>query len=247
MLKGKTAFITGTNRGIGKAILEEFAKNGANIIAHARKETDEFSQMILDVAQKYQVSITPVYFDLTDKEAMKAEVKAKIFDKAIPVNVLINSAGLAHGGLFQMTPVSKIREIFEVNFFAQLEVTQLLLRYMAKCGGGSIVFMSSVLGLDANVGECAYGTSKAALAFFAKTLAMETARLKIRVNALAPGLIETDMAGQMKDDFSKKMLENCALLRMGTVEEVAKTAAFLASDSASYLTGQVIRVDGGMR
>lgn len=246
MLKGKTAFITGTNRGIGKAILEEFAKNGANVIAHARKETPEFTQMISAFSQKYGVDIMPIYFDLSDKEAMKEKIKTSIINNKVGIDILVNSAGIAHGGLFQMTPISKIKEVFDINFFSQLELTQSLLRYMAKCGGGSIIFISSVLGLDAKIGECAYGTSKAALVFFSKTLALEVAPLNIRVNTIAPGLINTEMAGEMDKNFSEKMINDCAMKRMGFPIEIAQTAVFLASEKASYITGQVIRVDGGL-
>lgn len=245
MLKGKTVFITGTNRGIGKAILEEFAINGANIIAHARKETQEFMNMISELSEKYDITITPIYFDMADTTSMKEEIKAKILNK-IKIDVLINSAGIAHGGLFQMTSVSKIKDVFNINFFSQLELTQCLLRYMAKYGGGCIIFMSSVLGLDAKIGECAYGTSKAALAFFGKTLAIEVAPLNIRVNTIAPGLINTEMVKEMNEEFSQEMISNCFMKRMGLPAEIAKVAVFLASEKASYITGQVIRVDGGL-
>lgn len=244
MLKGKTAFITGTNRGIGKEMVEEFAKNGADIIAHARKETPEFLTFLKEISEKYGVKTHPVFFDMTDAEAMQNTVRQVIADK-IPVDVLVNSAGVAHGGLFQMTSMTKIREVFEINFFAHLQLIQLLLRYIIKRGKGSIINFGSVLGLDLPEGSCAYGVSKAALIAFTKTLAAECGQYGVRVNAVAPGLIDTDMAKQMEKHAEEKMLEECAMKRLGKPEEIANTVIFLASDASSFINGQVLRVDGG--
>lgn len=244
MLKGKTVFITGTNRGIGKATVEKFAKNGANIIAHARKETPEFFDFLREISEKYSIKIHPVFFDMTDTEAMKNTVRQIIADK-IPVDVLVNSAGVAHGGLFQMTSMAKIKEVFEINFFSHLQLTQLLLRWMIKNGGGSVINFGSVLGLDLPAGSCAYGVSKAALIAFTKTLAAECGQCGVRVNAVAPGLIDTDMAKQMEKNAEEEMLEDCAMKRLGKPEEIANTVIFLASDASSFINGQIIRVDGG--
>ena len=149
MLKGKTALITGTNRGIGKALAVEFAKNGANVIAHARRETPEFVQMCADLAKEHGVSVTPLFFDMTDSDAMKTAVRNLVSAKT-PIDVLVNNAGVAHGGLFQMTSMAKIREIFDVNLFSQMELTQLVLRVMVRRKGGSIVNMG-VKDEDGNV------------------------------------------------------------------------------------------------
>ena len=202
-LAGKTVFITGTNRGLGKAFVETFAANGANVIAHARKETSEFREFLNDAAQKNGVTITPVFFDMTDSAAMKDAVRSIVVAKT-PVNILVNSAGVAHGGLFQMTSMEKIREVFAVNLFAHMELTQLLLRYMMRFSGGSIVNIASISGIDLKKGNCAYGVSKAALIAFTKTLAAEVASSGLRVNAVCPGLTNTDMASLMEEleDFS---------------------------------------------
>lgn len=244
MLKGKTALITGTARGLGKAFVEEFAKNGANVIAHARKETPEFMRMIADVSQKYGISVTPVFFDMTDAEAMKNAVRKIIADKT-PVDILVNNAGVAHGGLFQMTAMSKIREVFEINLFSHMTLTQLLLRYMIKRGGGSIINVASISGMDLLEGNCAYGVSKAALIAFTKTLAAECGANGVRVNAVSPGLTDTDMGDQMKPENGNKMIEVCAMKRKARPEEIAKVAVFLASEEASFVNGQILRVDGG--
>lgn len=244
MLNGKTALITGTNRGIGKAMAEEFAKNGANIIAHARKETPGFLAFLKEIEEKYSVKTKPVFFDMTDTETMKNSIRHLIGDK-VPVDILVNNAGIAHGGLFQMTAMAKIREVFEINFFSNLQLTQLLLRYMIKNGGGSIVNIASISGMDLLAGNCAYGVSKAALIAFTKTLAAECGINGVRVNAISPGLTDTDMGDQMKPENGNKMVEVCAMKRRAFPEEIAKVAVFLSSEQASFINGQVIRVDGG--
>lgn len=243
MLCGKTAFITGSNRGIGKAIVEKFAQNGADIIAHARTHTEAFEDFLADLSRQYGVSTRPAYFDMTDYDAMRQAVRALIRDKR-PVHVLVNNAGVAHGGFFQMTPVAKIREIFEVNFFAQLELTQMLLRYMGKCGGGSIVNMASTFGMDLLKGNCAYGTSKAALIAFTKTLAAEYPETNVRVNAVAPTVTDTDMIRQLDEKVERSLLQRCAMSRKATTGEVANAVVYLASDKASFVNGQTLRVDG---
>jgi len=242
-LKGKTAFITGTNRGLGMAYLQEFARQGANVVAHARKESPEFLVSCSELEKECKVSITPVFFDMTDSAAMKESVRSLISRK-IPVHILVNNAGVPHGGLLVMTPMAKIREVFEVNLFSVMELTQQLLRYIQRCGGGSIVNVSSAFGLDLDAGNSAYGVTKAAIAAFTKTLAAECGANGIRVNAVAPGLIKTDITGFMDEKVRQHMVESCAMKREGKVSEVAKIVAFLASDDASFVNGEVIRIDG---
>lgn len=244
MLCGKTAFITGSNRGIGKAIVTKFAQHGANIIAHARARTDEFEKLIADISVQHGVAIHPVYFDMTDYDAMRQVVRGVIKDKT-PVHVLVNNAGVVHGGFFQMTPIAKIREIFEVNFFAQLELTQMLLRYMGKCGCGSIINIASLAGIDILKGDCAYGTSKAALIAFTKALGAEFGETNVRINAVAPGLTDTDMGCHIKERTRKYISQKCAANRLARAEEIANATAFLASDEASFVNGHVLRIDGG--
>ncbi len=243
-LKGKTAFITGTNRGLGKAFVEAFAAKGANVIAHARKETAEFKAFIEGTASKYGVVISPVYFDMTDSAAMKAVVRSLVANKT-PVNVLVNSAGVAHSGLFQMTSMDTIRNIFNVNLFAHMELTQLLIRYMVRCGGGSIINVSSLSGIDIMAGNCAYGVSKAALIAFTRTLAAECGANGVRVNAIAPGLTDTDMGKQVEAYSKTAVKQECAMRRKATPDEIAQVAVFLASAESSFINGEIIRIDGG--
>lgn len=245
MLNGKTALITGTNRGIGHAILEKFAENKANIFAHARKETPDFIEKINRLSEKYNITITPLYFDLSDTTALKEEIKNKIFKTNQKIDVLVNTAGIAHGGFFQMTPISKIKEVFDINLFAQMEIIQLIMKVMMKNQKGSIINLASVLGIDITAGSCAYGVSKAALIAFTKTLAAEYAKYNIRINAVAPGLIDTDMAKLMEEGAKERLLGQSAMHRLGKPDEVADLVLYLASDRSSFINGQIIRVDGG--
>lgn len=244
MLKNKNAIITGSNRGLGKAILEEFVKNKANIYACARKQNDEFEKYLQTLAEKYKVWIKPIYFDLGDLSSMKESFK-KIYADKQAIDILVNCAGVAHGGVFQMTPISKIREIFEINFFAQMELTQLILKIMTRQKKGNIINFSSIAGLDLKVGNCAYGVSKAAVAAWTKTIATELAPYGIRVNAIAPALIDTDMAKLMDEKAVVDSIETSAMKRLGTPQEIADLALFLASDKSSFINGQTIRIDGG--
>lgn len=244
LLKGKVALITGCNRGIGKAILETFAQNGANIWACARKETIEFESFIKDVREKYQVEVSTLYFEMADEDAVKEKLTALVLEKQ-KIDILVNNAGIAHGNFFQMTPLHTIKEVFEINFFSQMLVTQYIARIMIKQKSGSIINIASIVGIDSHPGNAAYGSSKAALLYATKVLSKEYAAYNIRVNAIAPGLTETDMAGLMEEKAKINMINDSTMNRMATPQEVANTALFLASSLSSFINGQVIRVDGG--
>ena len=245
MLKGKTVLVTGTNRGIGKAIIEEFAKKGANIFAHARRETSMFLDSLKEMAEKYDVDIKPVFFDMTDKQAMK-EIIGRLINTKTHIDVLVNNAGIISKGIFSMTPVDRIREVFEINFFSHLELTQLILKAMYRQKEGNIVNIGSIGGLDAGRGNTAYAASKAALMAWTKTLAAEFGPAGIRVNAIAPFLTSTDMADQITKTDQEVMIEHISLKRAARPEEIAKVVSFLASDESSFINGQIVRVDGGV-
>lgn len=246
LLKNKNAIITGTNRGIGRAMVEAFAANGATVWAHARKETEEFMGDMEQLAIKYQVEIIPIFFELTDYEAMKQSVK-KIMSSKIPVDILVNNAGITYNALFQMSTEDNLRKQFEVNFFSVFLLTQYISKLMTRNKKGSIVNISSSAALDGNSGKSVYGASKAAVICMTNSIAAELGTSGIRANCIAPGITETDMLATMPSDIVELAIETSDLRRGGRPSEIADTAVFLASDLSSYITGQVIRVDGGIK
>ena len=244
-LTGKTALITGCNRGIGKAMAEKFASEGADLICAIRKENPVFQVETETWAVKYGVKIDFVYFDLTDEDGIKAAFKELSKEKRT-IDILVNNAGMPAGGFLLMSSLAKIKEVMQVNFFSQILITQQVVKMMMKQKHGAIVNMSSVTALDNQGGWTAYGSSKGAMISFTRTAARELAVFGIRVNAVAPGLIDTQMGEEMDEKYQADMISRADLGRKGTPEEVANLVCFLASDEASYITGQIIRIDGGM-
>lgn len=246
MLKGKTAVITGCNRGIGRAILENFAENGANVFAVVRRESNEFNSLINELSQKNGISITPVYAELSDEEAVKSAAK-QILTAKVPIDILVCNAGV---GLplssLAMTKMETIKEVFEINFFSQMLLTQLIARNMMRQKKGSIVYISSSAAFDGGA-NIEYSASKAAILGEVKRLALEYGPYNIRVNAVAPGLTDTDMGSITKDEDEKIALSMNIMKRKGEPREIADAVAFLSSDRASFITAQTLRVDGGLR
>jgi 3-oxoacyl-[acyl-carrier protein] reductase len=236
----KTVFITGTARGIGRATLQVFAENGYNGIAHARKASREFEDHIAALSERCGVTIEPVCFDMRDREAMKKCVGALKKAKT-QIDVLVNNAGISHGGLFQMTRTETIRDVFEVNLFAQMELTQLILKIMPATG--SIINVASTAGRAPGRGNCAYGVSKAALIAFTRALAAEFPNGP-RVNAVAPGLTDTDMAAELQQQAGFALQESMSG-RWADPREIAEAILFLSSAGASFIHGQTLCVDGG--
>jgi len=246
LLKNKNTVITGCNRGIGKEIVRVFAENGANIWACVRRESGTFSKYINNLEQKHSVSINPVYFDLSDEEQIKTGVKT-IKETKEPVDILVNNAGAIFTALFQMTSMKKLKEMFEINYFSQMLLTQYISRIMMRQKSGSIINISSSAALEGNEGRTGYASAKAAMITSTKVLAKELAPYNIRVNAVAPGLTQTEMMeSSTPEDALKETLNRICMKRVGQPEEIANSVLFLASDLSSYMTSQVLRVDGGM-
>lgn len=243
MLKEKNAIVTGANGGIGRAILKNFAQNGAGIWACARKPDPDFERYLSSLSEQYDVTVRPVYFDMDDPAEMKEAVKGIIKDKK-SIDIIVNNAGIAEYGSFASMPLTEIKKIFDVNYFDALSFTQFFVRRMKQ--GSSVVFLSSVAGIDAEGGNVAYGGSKAALAHTAKVLSRELSPLGIRVNAVAPGMVDTVMKGKASQEVWESLVSRTDLKRAAQPEEIANVISFLCSDLASYITGQIIRVDGGL-
>ncbi len=245
MLKGKTVMVTGTSRGMGKAMVALFAENGANVIAHARARTDDHEKMCSDLSERFGVQVVPIYFDLKDQAAIKDSVKTvrKMFPA---IDGLVNNAGITQNSLFQMTTMDDLREQFEVNFFSPYLLTQYISKLMVRQGKGSIVNIASSAGQDGNSGKSAYGSSKAALICMTKCISEELAQSGVRANAICPGIIETDMMGTIPDHVNEMQKKSSCLGRNGKENDIANVAMFLISDYSSYITGQTVRVDGGV-
>ena len=245
LLKDKTAVITGCNRGIGRAILENFAENGANVFAVVRKESEEFTNLIAELVGKYNVSITPVYANFTDEGDVKNAAK-EILSHKVPIDILVNNIGKGLPlRMAAMTPMDSMKEIFQINYFSPFLLTQLISRNMMRYRKGSIVFISSTAIYDA-WSNVEYVASKSAISGEVKRLALELGPAGIRVNAVAPGLTDTEQAATMTEEDEKKAMERCIMKRRAKPGEIANTVSFLASDKASFITAQIVRVDGGL-
>ena len=245
LLENKTVIVTGTAKGMGHQMVETFAENGANVFAHARTETEEHKAFCKELEDKNGVQVMPLYFDLRDAEAMKEAVKA-IRGTKLPIDGLVNNAGITYNSLFQMTDMNELRNQMEVNFFAPFLFTQYISKLMVRNKKGSIVSISSSAALDGNSGKSAYGASKAALLTMTMCISEELAATGIRANVICPGVTATDMLSTMPEYIMDIQKEATFLKKVGTVADIANTAMYLLSDYSSYITGQVIRVDGGV-
>jgi 3-oxoacyl-[acyl-carrier protein] reductase len=246
LLKDKNSIITGCNRGIGKEIVRVFAENGSNIWACVRKENTTFTKYINHLEQKHSVRINPVYFDLSDEKQIKAGVQT-IKEVKETIDILVNNAGSIFTALFQMTSMQKLKEMFEINYFSQMMLTQYISRIMMRQKSGSIVNISSSAAIEGNEGRTGYASAKAAMIASTKVLSKELAPYNIRVNAVVPGLTQTEMmASSIPEDALQETLNRICMKRVGQPEEIANSVLFLASNLSSYMTSQVLRVDGGM-
>lgn len=245
VLDGKNAVITGCLQGIGRAAMDLFAENGANVIACCQYETEEFKNHCKELSERNQVKILPLYFDFLEEEAVKQAAR-EIQKTRMNIDILVNVAGMTQDALFQMVTMEQMKKIFQINYFSQILFTQYIVKLMLKKQSGSIINISSISALDGNPGQLAYASSKAAMIAATKTMSAELAPKGIRVNAIAPGLIDTAMLSDVPKEALDRQLTRSRLKRTGTPVEAARVIVYLASDLSSFVTGQVIRVDGGI-
>jgi len=243
---GRNVIITGTSSGIGKSILEEFSKEkDITIIAHARKPSPQFELLLKNLNRENENLIIPVYFDLINAEHLTGQINnvLKAYKK---IDVLVNNAGMIQpNSSFLMTSLDTIKESFQINFFSQVLLTQLVARSMIRNRIGNIVNIASIAAFDVTTAQFEYVTSKAAIVAMTMKLAIELAPFGIRCNAVAPGLIKTKMLENMEKELKNNLCHQAALNRLGMPEEISKLVYFLASKDSSFINGQTIRVDGG--
>ncbi|HIP13790.1 MAG TPA: SDR family oxidoreductase [Arcobacter sp.] len=244
MLTGKIALITGATRGIGKAIAEIYAKNGASIILNARDESAAFI-LAKKLSSTYNVTVHVVIFDVSNSTEVKNGFK-QIFKLTKKLDIVVNNAGILESSLLGMVTESMIEKTYSTNVYSLYYIAQYAARLMARNKSGSIINLTSIMGVNGSAGQAVYSGSKAAVVGITKSLAKELASTHIRVNAIAPGFIDTDMTQDMGEDKYKERMDSIAMGRIGTSEDIANTALYLASDLSSYVTGQTIAVDGGM-
>lgn len=244
-LQGKVALITGGSRGIGFCTAETFASHGANLILLSRSSSEKSEANAEQLAKKYSVRVISVCGDIRDPETATTASK-RAFAEFKRLDILINNAGVLQDGLIGMIPNESVQETLETNVNGSLYMIQACARLIARNGGGSIVNVSSIIGRFGNRGQLVYSASKAAVIGATLSAAKELASSSVRVNAIAPGYIETDMIKDIDPEIDKERRDSIAMGRIGTPQDVANLALFLASDLSSYVTGQVIGVDGGM-
>lgn len=239
-LKNKNVFVTGSSRGIGLAIATAFAKEGANIVLNGRKE---ISKDLIAQIKAYGVDCIGVTGDISDFESC-GQMLQETEEKLGPVHVLVNNAGINKDKLLLRMTQADFEEVVKINLTGTFNMTQQVLKKMMKLKMGCILNLSSVSGVIGNVGQANYAASKAGIIGFTKTVAKEAALRHITCNAIAPGFIQTDMTNALADKVKEQVTQSIPLKEFGQVEDVAKTAVFLAK--SPYITGQVIHVDGGL-
>jgi len=245
MLRDRIVVVTGAARGIGLAISLEFARQGATVVMLGRTEESLVTACATVKKEVAEAKIEPIVCDVSEPDSVRDAFQAT-FKKHKKLNVLVSNAGVLDDALIGMVTAKQIQQTFSINTYSVLYCAQYASRLIARSGGGSIINVSSIIGTNGNVGQSVYGGSKAAVIGITKSLAKELAPQNIRVNAIAPGFIETDMARSIGPEKYQERLSSIKMGRPGRAADVANVALFLASDLSSYVTGQVVGVDGGM-
>jgi 3-oxoacyl-[acyl-carrier protein] reductase len=244
LLEGKVALITGTRRGIGRAVAEKFAEQGADIACTVRSLSDSVLETQAEL-EKYGVRVMFYASDAADFEQSHEVVERVVADFG-RIDILVNNAGITKDGLMLRMSEQQWDDVINVNLKSAFNLIHAVLPVMSRQRSGSIINMSSVVGVSGNPGQCNYSASKAGMIGLAKSIAKEMGGRGIRANCIAPGFIETDMTANLSDDARENWLKSIPLRRVGVPEDVANVALFLASDMSSYVSGQVIQCCGGM-
>ena len=244
LLKGKNVIITGGSRGIGRGIAEKFAEQGANIAFTCIKISDSSLELAKNL-EKIGVKAKAYESDAADFDAA-AKLAEDVLNDFGSIDVLVNNAGITKDNLLMRMSEEDFNDVMKINMNSVFNNTKAVLRQMLKQRNGSIINLSSVVGVKGNAGQSNYSSSKAGIIGFTKSVALELGSRNIRCNAIAPGFIETEMTKALNNDQVNDWAESIPLKRTGQVEDIANTSLFLASDMSSYITGQVINVCGGM-
>ena len=239
-LKDSVVLVTGSSRGIGLAIAQAFAKQGAKIVLNARKP---ISSEVIDQFEKDHVEVMDISADVTKEEDVK-EMIAKIINHFEHLDVVVNNAGIVKDGLLNRMSKADFQSVVNTNLIGTFNVIKQSLRPMYKQRSGCFINLASVVGLTGNIGQANYAASKAGIIGLTKSVAKEAALRNLRCNAIAPGMIDTQMTRSLSEKIQQQLLKEIPLKRLGQIEEIAQTAVFLAQND--YITGQTITVDGGL-
>ncbi len=242
----KTILITGCNRGIGREAMMDFMKEEANIIACTRVVTEKLKAEYVDFNSKFKSKIYPIAMDLSNEDNVKSAIK-EIKELKLVIDILVNNAGVPHLAILPFTKMIDAHHVFQINYFSQLLIIQGVYPLMKKSTSPSIINVASIAGIDGEVGNAVYGASKAAMILLTKVLSKEFASLNIRVNAVAPGLTLTDFADKMGNKAKDSMINSSVKHRLAKPEEIVNSILFLASEDASFINGQILRIDGGIK
>lgn len=243
LLEGQIALITGAGKGLGKATLESFAKAGASVIYANDIKQGSIDETANELMKTYKSKIIPVYFDVSDQTEVK-KLAMRIKKEQGYLDTLVNNAGVMQDALIGTVTRPLIDSIYNVNVFGMMDLLQWAAKLMQKRKQGSIINLSSIVGITGNPGQLVYSSTKGAVIAMTKTAAKELASHNIRVNAIAPGMIDTDMMRSVGEKHLAHHLSNIPFGRLGEPREIGDVCVFLASPMASYLSGQVIAVDG---